>query len=151
MATVFEKLLFKDLPEIVVLNAPGSFEPALATLHGVTIHREVPVTGVGFALAFVMRQAELDAVAQALTMRATGDAALWFAYPKKSSPRLQCEFDRDHGWQVLSDAGYDTVRMIAIDEDWSALRWRKAHYIRNSTRDTARATTTEPRQRTRPG
>lgn len=51
------------------------------------------------------------------------------AYPKQSSKRLQGEFHRDNDWALLRAAGFDTVRQVAIDEDWSALRFRRLAYI----------------------
>ncbi|HZN80027.1 MAG TPA: hypothetical protein VFC01_10125, partial [Mycobacterium sp.] len=58
-AGVFGKLQLRDETEIVVLNAPPSFESALKQLRGVTIHRTVSRSPIRFALAFVARQAEL--------------------------------------------------------------------------------------------
>lgn len=59
-----------------------------------------------------------------------GDAILWFAYPKGTSKKYKCEFNRDNGWDVIRAAGFDTVRAVAIDEDWSALRFRRKEFIR---------------------
>jgi len=56
--------------------------------------------------------------------------APWFAYPKGTSKRFRCEFNRDSGWHVLRSAGFDSVRMVAIDEDWSALRFRRRELIK---------------------
>jgi hypothetical protein len=54
--SVFGKMNLKDHTEIVVLNAPESFEPELRQLEGVTVRRSVSgVRGVSFALAFVTR------------------------------------------------------------------------------------------------
>ena len=104
---VFGKLNLKDQADIVVLNAPDSFVPELQRLHGVQVRRTLsgsrPIT---FALAFVRRQTELDAVARALTLRAAGDAVVWFAYPKGTSKRHTCDFNRDTGARrVGSDRG----------------------------------------------
>jgi len=55
---------------------------------------------------------------------------LWFAYPQGTSKRYTCEFNRDTGWSALRSAGFDTVRQVAIDEDWSALRFRRVEYIK---------------------
>ena len=44
--------------------------------------------------------------------------------------RYICEFNRDDGWQVIRGAGFDSVRQVAIDEDWSALRFRRVEYIK---------------------
>jgi len=58
-----------------------------------------------------------------------------FAYPKKSSKKYTCEFNRDNGCQTLEDLGFEPVRMVAIDEDWSALRFRKVKHIKTLTRN----------------
>ena len=46
----------------------------------------------------------------------------------------KCDFNRDTGWSVLKSAGFDTVRAVAIDEDWSALRFRRAEFIKSTSR-----------------
>ena len=89
---------------------------------------------VRFALAFATAQAEVDRLAKLLSAKAEGDALLWFAYPKGTSKKYQCDFNRDTGWCVLKSAGFDTVRAVAIDEDWSALRFRRVEFIKPITR-----------------
>lgn len=131
MATVFEKLNLKDPKQIVVLNAPASFEPQLKSLNAGTIHRtlaSVPV--VDFFLAFVTRKSEVDALAPKISKLAKGDAVVWFAYPKGTSKKYKCDFNRDNGWSELNALGYETVRAIAIDEDWSALRLRRSEHVK---------------------
>src|ERR1035438_3755389 len=131
MATIFEKLNLKDRQEIVVLNAPESFEPELARLPVITLHRHLAsVPEAGFFLAFVTRQSEVDALTPQVAARAKGDAIVWFAYPKGTSKKYKCDFNRDTGWDVLKAAGFDTVRAVAIDEDWSALRFRRNEFIK---------------------
>jgi hypothetical protein len=130
MRSVFEKLNLKDQREIVVLNAPPSFEGELATLSGVTIRRDAaPAVPVHFALAFVLTRVQRDRASHGLVASATGDALLWIAYPKGTSKRYACEFNRDSEWTVLRAAGFDTVRQVAIDDDWSALRFRRQEFI----------------------
>jgi hypothetical protein len=84
---------------------------------------------VVFALAFVTRKTDLDRVSKVLAARAEGDAVLWFAYPKGTSKTLSCDFNRDSGWDVIRRAGFDSVRQVAIDADWSALRFRRREFI----------------------
>jgi hypothetical protein len=130
---LFEKLNLKGLREILVLGAPPSFEAELARLEGIRILRDPEVAAqVRFALGFATTQAEVDELTRVLCPRAEGDALLWFAYPKGTSKRFRCEFNRDTGWEALRAAGFDSVRMVAIDEDWSALRFRRTHFIRSS-------------------
>ena len=131
MATISEKLNLKDQQEILVLNAPASFSPELARLPVVTIHHHIEsVAQIGFSLAFVTRKSEVDALAPKIAARAKGDATVWFAYPKGTSKKLKCDFNLDTGWDKLKAAGFDTVRAVAIDEDWTALRFRRKEFIK---------------------
>ncbi len=140
MADLFTKLNLKSEREIVVMNAPQSFESELKTLTGIAVARSLAdVTHVRFAIVFVVRQAEVDEFAIELVAKAEGDAILWFAYPKQTSKRYTCDFHRDSGWDVLGRSGYEGVRIVAIDEDWSALRFRKVEYIKSLRRDLVRA------------
>jgi hypothetical protein len=131
MPTTFDKLNLKDLREIVVLNAPASFEPELKSLKGVTIHRDLnKVKESPFSLAFVTKKSEVDALSGPIAKLAKGDAIVWFAYPKGTSKKYQCDFNRDNGWDKLQALGWETVRAVAIDEDWSALRFRKSEFVK---------------------
>jgi hypothetical protein len=135
MGPVFAKLELDDQPEVAVLNAPLSFEPELSWLTDRRVVRELgEVATVRFALAFAARRAELDALAAALALRADGDSVLWFAYPKRTSRRYRADFDRDHGWELLTEAGFVPVRLVSIDEDWSALRFRHVDAVRTPER-----------------
>lgn len=84
---------------------------------------------LGFALAFAVTKAERDAACAALAAAREADPILWIAYPKASSKRYACEFNRDSGWDVMRAAGFDSVRMVALDADWSALRFRRVAEI----------------------
>jgi hypothetical protein len=133
MSPLFQKLNLKDQREIVVFNAPETFEPELESLDGVRVVRNPKnPKAVTYALAFATRQAELDRLSKMLASAAQGDALLWFAYPKGTSKRYQCDFNRDSGWKVIRGAGFDSVRQVAIDEDWSALRFRRLSFIKPS-------------------
>ncbi len=127
MPTVFEKLNLKHETAIVVLDAPESFESELSTLRDIRIARDVASgTPVHFALAFAITHAALNRAIERVVTNAATDAKLWFAYPKQSSKRYRCDFNRDRGWEALTAAGYESVRQVAIDDDWSALRFRQS-------------------------
>ena len=148
MPAVFDKLNLKDQPDIVVLNAPESFESALKTLRGREVRRKIvgnrPIV---FAIAFVQKQVEVDRAVKTMVPRLEGDAVVWFAYPKGSSKRYTCDFNRDSGWASLGNAGFEPVRMVAIDEDWSALRFRRAGFIKTMIRDKNRTLSAEGRKK----
>ena len=135
MSGLFTRLNLKDEKEVVILDAPESFLPELKALKGVKI---IPTLSEArqftFALAFATQRATVDRLSKALAAKAAGDAILWFAYPKGTSKRLKCDFNRDNGWDVIRGAGWDTVRQVAIDEDWSALRFRRQGFIKQRPR-----------------
>jgi len=131
MLSTFTKLNLKHQTQIVVLNAPGSFEPELATLSDIKIMRERnSFEEFEFFIAFVTKQGEIADLSKIVAAKAKGDAVVWFAYPKGTSKKYKSEISRDHGWEALRGFGFDTVRAIAIDEDWSALRFRRIAYIK---------------------
>lgn len=149
MSAVFKKMNLKDQDEVVVLNAPESFDSELAALpEEVAVRRDLEaVERVDFALAFVTKQEEVDRLARAVAAKAQGDALVWFAYPKASSKRYTCEFNRDTGWDELGRLGFEPVRQVAVDEDWSALRFRRVEFIKSMKRDKSRALSQEGRKR----
>ncbi len=88
-------------------------------------------------LVFLRERADISrALAAALHYPAGG--RLWCAYPKKSGA-LASDIDRDHGWEPLHEAGFLAVTQVAIDADWSALRFRRREEIAKLTRKGAQA------------
>jgi hypothetical protein len=146
MSEIFDKLNLTDQQEILVLHAPESFLPELARLPVLTIHHHIEsVPKIGFFLAFVTRKSEVDALAGAVAARTPGDAIVWFAYPKGTSKKYTCDFNRDTGWDTLKALGFDTVRAVAIDDNWTALRFRRVEYIKSAGIRSSKSTeATEP-------
>jgi hypothetical protein len=135
MSNVFAKLNLKDQKQIVVLDSPSSFESELAGLKGVEVIRDLKkAKQVSFSLAFVTTQEQVNALGPAIARKAEGDAIVWLAYPKGTSKKYKSQINRDHGWDALGREGFEPVRMVAIDEDWSAVRFRRAKFIKNMTR-----------------
>jgi hypothetical protein len=148
MLSTFAKLNLKDHDPIVVLNPPSSFERELATLHGVSVLRTSnEADDISFWLVFVTKQKEVDELARVIARSTTGDTIVWFAYPKGSSKRYKSEIDHERGWQILGDLGFEPVRSVAIDEDWSAARFRRETFIKTMTRKPEHRMTEQARAR----
>ncbi len=149
MTPLFKKLNLGNCDTILVLNAPQSFESELSQLDGVKVIRKATAKlKATFAIAFATTQAECDQFSSTLAKATEGDSIVWIAYPKGSSKKYKCEFNRDSGWTVIGDAGFEPVRQVAIDEDWSALRFRRTEHIKSMTRSNSMAISTEGKQRT---
>jgi hypothetical protein len=139
MSAIFRKLNLTGDGAVHVIDAPTSFEPELAEVGATNpVERSLDgVAGATFAMAFATKQHEVDAFAEAVARATEGDATVWIAYPKGSSKRYTCEFNRDSGWTSMGAAGFEPVRQVAIDEDWSALRFRRVEFIAKLTRSRA--------------
>ena len=149
MADVWSKLNLKDQDEIVVVNAPASFEPDIKALDGITVKRKpADAKPIAFFLAFVTKKKEVDDLAKTVAKKCLPDAVVWFAYPKATSKKYTSEIARDTGNEALGDAGFEPVRMVAIDDDWTAMRVRRVEFIKNLTRPESFALSKEGKKRT---
>jgi hypothetical protein len=139
MDNVFKKMNFKNSASVVVINAPVSFELNMEMMKDLTVfHNDLSLMeSTDFIIAFCTKQSEVDAVAIDAAAKLADDGLLWFAYPKGTSKKFKCDFNRDTGWIVLGEHGFEPVRMVAIDEDWSALRFRRVEFIKKMTRSSA--------------
>ena len=75
-------------------------------------------------IAFVRNRAELAAGADAAIAAARLDRLAWIAYPKAG--KLGTDLSRDILAALVAERGVRPVRQVAIDETWSALRFRPA-------------------------
>lgn len=151
MNPIFAKLNYKAQSEIAVINAPEEFLPVVDEIRSLaTIVTDVQQIEQGeFAIAFVKTQQEVDSVSTLLAKKLNGDSILWLTYPKGSSKKYTCDFNRDTGWAVLGMLGFEPVRMVAIDENWSALRFRRVEYVKKMTRRDGYALTEQGKARTK--
>lgn len=133
MTPLFNKMNLGDIREIIVANIPKSFEPELKALADTVILRDAkPASQIQFGLAFVQTLQDVKDIARNWIPKASTDPVIWLAYPKGSSKTMKCEFNRDTGWASIMDLGFDTVRIISIDSDWSALRFRRIEFIKRA-------------------
>jgi hypothetical protein len=73
-------------------------------------------------LVFARTIADVDKNADPAIEEAKRDGLAWIAYPKAG--QLDTDLNRDILWRHLEKRGIQGVRQIAIDEVWSALRFR---------------------------
>lgn len=75
-------------------------------------------------VAFVRTLADLDTLAVPALDAARQDRLAWIAYPKAG--QLGTDLNRDRLAAALAGRGVQPVRQVAIDDVWSALRFRPA-------------------------
>jgi hypothetical protein len=134
MNSLLHKLNYKGQQRILILNADENVEKILSPdLQSVQIDREIDQKyPYDFMLLFVKSQTEVETFAPMAVHNLLANGILWFCYPKKSSKKYTANIDRDHGWKILNDTGFYGVRMVAIDENWSALRFRNTRFIKST-------------------
>lgn len=134
MDALLAKLNYKGQKRIAVLNAPVNLKEHFENvLKGVEIDKEIdPRFPYEFMILFVRFVSEVEFLAPKALHNMISDGILWFAYPRKKSRKLTSDIDRDHGWEFLTDRGLDKVRLVSLDDDWSALRFRNIRFIKSA-------------------
>jgi hypothetical protein len=131
MTPLFKKLNFKGQKEIGIFNAPSEFQHELEAIKNETSVRtsQSNYTDGGFVISFVKSKKEIEEIAAFLQKKLQGDPIIWFAYPKGTSKKYKVDINRDNGWESIQKLGFETVRAVSIDDDWSALRFRFSQFV----------------------
>jgi hypothetical protein len=132
MTPLFKKLNFKGQKEITIINAPSVFQNEIKAMNDeTTIKTSIDKsTSCDFVIAFVKTKKEIESIGAFLQKKVDGDPIIWFAYPKKTSKKYSVEINRDNGWESIEQLGFETVRAVSIDDDWSALRFRLSQFVK---------------------
>ena len=119
--TLVKKLLLKPGMRAMVINAPAGYLDRITPLpEGVTLVDQGPADWVQ---VFLSDKAEVDALAPRGIEAVKREGVLWLCYPK-GGVKAGTDINRDKGWDVVIRAGWGGVTQVAIDEQWSALRFR---------------------------
>jgi hypothetical protein len=151
MLPLLRKLNYSGQSPVCILHTPETVRDLLTAFPPEAALHTGPdaIPACAFMLAFVQQQSAIDSLAPRMAAQLEGDGMLWLAYPKGSSKRYRCDFNRDTGWETLGRLGFEPVRQVAIDEDWSALRFRRVEFIRTLTRSASMALSETGKARTR--
>ena len=119
------KLQLKEERNLLIQGLPSSIEKQFVKLtfsKGVT--PLLKTRKIDFALVFAVNQKQLAGILQDVIPALQDDAKFWIAYPKLTS-KIASDLSRDKNWDFVSDYGFEAVRMIALDNVWSAGRLKK--------------------------
>ena len=117
-----KKLGIKESSIVALVGAPDGFEDALGPLPGGAEVRRDGAEAADVVLVFAASRAELDAALPRLTRALAPTAALWVAWPKKSSGVATGLSDAAVQQAGLA-LGLVDNKVAAIDAVWSALRF----------------------------
>ncbi|WP_156289172.1 DUF3052 domain-containing protein [Oceanobacillus salinisoli] len=144
---IIKKLQFKDYGQpVLIVHAPASYEPIMNDFTG-AVHEEARNDSYDFVQVFGESNETLQFTAKNVVHHVSENGLLWLCYPKKSSKKYKgSNCSRETVTGMLAEEGYEPVRQVAIDEDWSALRFRKTGQIKKMVRNFA--VTEEGKERT---
>ncbi|HKS69061.1 MAG TPA: hypothetical protein VJQ45_01480 [Ktedonobacterales bacterium] len=122
-----KKLRILPGSRVLILGAPQGFAQTLDPLPEGTTIAARPDGTYDIVLAFAGDSAQLAAVRDAAIAATKPGGALWFAYPKKSTGKG--DLQRESVWELVRPTGWGPVAQIALDETWSALRFKPEREI----------------------
>lgn len=124
MATpLTKKLQIKPGHRIRLINAPADY---LQTLGERPPDTQLIESGpADFVQLFVASSQELTQHLPTALAALQPNTIFWICYPKLTA-KIKSDLTRDEGWLPLGQAGYEGVAQVAIDDTWSALRFKPA-------------------------
>lgn len=138
MHEVERKLQKKDHEApIWLVDMPNELEDLFESFASPIVHKDKHELYV-MIMVFGTKVVDLQRKAREVLPKLSEDGLLWICYPKKSSKRYKgSNCGRNEMIGLLADEGYETVRQVAVSEDWSALRYRNASKIKKMKRSFA--------------
>jgi len=115
-----KKLGIKGGARFQLVNAPSGFDRTLGELPADS--RASSRGTLDFAMLFVRRQAELHKDFPRLRDRLESNGMLWVAWPKKAA-RLETDVSENIVREFGLAAGLVDVKICAVDETWSGLKF----------------------------
>jgi hypothetical protein len=111
--TVGDKLLLKAGMTAATINAPAHLD-SIADLPRTQRAGEADAV-----LVFATKARDLEKVPD----RLKSGARLWVCYPKAG--KLDTDLSRDTLWPLMEKRGWEGVRLVALDETWSGMAFRR--------------------------
>ena len=130
LQTVLDKLQIKDEKNILVQGLPSSIEKQFIKISfAKSVTPLLKSRKIDFALVFAISRSQLSEILKDVIPALHNDAKLWVAYPKVAS-KIASDLCRECNWDMISTMGFDTIDLIALDNTWSAIHFkRQAHVI----------------------
>jgi hypothetical protein len=116
-----KKLALKPGQRFLLLGAPPGYEDALGALpQGVTMATKEGGKADAVQVFATTKEELKDALAKARAALSPG-GMIWLTYPKGTS-KMKSDMNRDSIREYALKVGLETVALVAVDDDWSAIR-----------------------------
>ena len=117
-----KKLGIKEGSRIGLVNAPKDFETELGQLPDRAEFVKRLTTSLDIILFFVLTESALLRDFEKLAKKLVTNGMIWIAWPKKSSG-VTTDLSFDSVQRIGLDAGLVDVKICAIDDTWSGLKF----------------------------
>jgi predicted SnoaL-like aldol condensation-catalyzing enzyme len=125
-----KKLGLKPGMRALVIAAPSGYLKSLVPLPEGVIISEATGGAHEFVQFFATRKSDIEKSSTKLLRTAVPGALVWITYPKKTSG-VESDLSREAVWAAMEGTGWRPVSQIAIDEVWSALRFRPTEDVKS--------------------
>src|ERR1700760_4608848 len=127
--TLLEKLQLKDERNLLIQGLPSSIEKQFTKLaFAKNLTPLLKSRKIDFALIFAINEQQLENIVREVLPAMQQDAKFWVAYPKIGS-KIATTLNRECSWGCITCAGYETVRQVALDHVWTAIRFKQTDPI----------------------
>ena len=117
-----KKLGIKEGSRIGLVNAPKGFQSELGELPENAEFVARLKNSLDIILFFVLTQRELARDFSKLAKKLVADGMIWIAWPKKSSG-VTTDLSFESVQRIGLDAGLVDVKICAVDDTWSGLKF----------------------------
>jgi len=142
---LIKKLRVPSEGELAVIEPPAGFLEVIGRTEEDTKATASEAGQYAYVQLFAKDIADLERLAPLALRVIHPDGMLWLCYPKGTS-KIKTDLNRDRGWSVVQEAGWEGIAMVSLDETWSALRFRPRSVVGRSRVPPAerRAASSEP-------
>lgn len=117
-----KKLGIKEGSRVALVNAPKDFQSELGELPQKVEFVKRLTKSLDLVLFFVLSERALARDFAKLAEKLVADGMIWIAWPKKSSG-VTTDLSFERVQRIGLDAGLVDVKICAIDETWSGLKF----------------------------
>jgi hypothetical protein len=117
-----KKLGIREGSRVALVNAPEDFETELGELPDNVKFMKSTTKSLDLTLFFVLSERALAKDFAKLAARLTSNGMIWIAWPKKSSG-VATDLTFERVQRIGLDAGLVDVKICAIDDTWSGLKF----------------------------
>jgi hypothetical protein len=122
--SVAQKLFIRENCTVLLFNGPRGIRAALGALPAGAKLVTRSTKPVDLALIFSAKKAEMIALLRKAKPQLKEHGLMWAAYPKAG--QLNTDLKRETVWECGQAVKMQPVAQIAVDDVWSALRFKNA-------------------------